>query len=339
MAKTATLKSIAMTLDISVSTVSRVLNGKAKQHRIAISTVSRIQKEAHRVGFQVNQIASALRLNKTHTIGLVIPDISNSFFSAIARTLAVEARKQGYSLFLCDSMGDIELEKEEVRQLKARNVDGLIVSPVGSNGDHLRDLSAGGMPVVLIDRYIEGLALASVGSDNFQGAYDAVSYLIECGHQHIACLQGRANTTTCAERLRGYHRALSEHDIKAGSPSILGSDFSYDSGYESASAILKQSPEITAFFSMSNLNALGAMQAIQEAGKKIPEDISLLTFDDEALFALLATPLTAVAQPKEDIGEQAMNVLIMQIEDGSRRAEKVFLPTTRIERDSVRMLK
>lgn len=185
---TATLTSISATLGISISTVSRVLNDRAKKYRISDATVAKIKKEADRVGFALNQIASALRSQKTKTIALVIPGISNGYFAAIAKALGVEATKAGYSLLLFDSLGQEKLEIEAVRLMRSRKVDGLIIAPASANGQHILDLKESGTPVVLIDRYIKSMALPSVCSDNVEAAYQATFFLITSGHQHIACI-------------------------------------------------------------------------------------------------------------------------------------------------------
>ena len=336
---TATLKSIAETLRISISTVSRVLNDRAKKYRISDATVAKIKNEADRVGFAPNQIASALRLQKTKTIALVIPDISNGYFAAMAKVLGVEARKAGYSLFLLDSLGQEKLEVEAVRLMRSRKVDGLIIAPASANGQHIIELKESGTPVILIDRYIKSMAIPSVCSDNVEAAFRATSFLITSGHQHIACIQGLNYLTSSVDRTQGYKNALSEYQIPENKSYFLGDDFSHQSGYVATKKLLKDCPQVTAILSLSHLNALGAMQALKEAGKHIPDDISLITFDDNPLFAYLSTPLTSVDQPNEAIGIETMQQLIAQINGESNSIEQKLLKTQLILRDSVKVLK
>ncbi len=335
---TATLKSIAAHLKISMSTVSRVLNGKGKQYRISEATIDRIQKEATRVGFSPNQIASALRLKKTNTIGLVIPDISNNFFSAIARSLTIEAGKLGYSIFLCDSLGNVDLEKEEIRLLKSRSVDGIIISPSSAENEHLLQIKNSGIPIVLFDRYLDEVPISSITSNNFQGAFDAVSHLLDNGHQYIGCLQGTLDTTSAIERLSGYQAALKKYNQLYKQDYIAGYDFSFDCGYQATKTLLNNNPEITALFSMSNVHAFGALKALKELGKEVYQDISIITFDDDPLYEILAIPLTAITQPKELIGIETMKVLNEQINDKKTKVSKVSLATSLIKRASVKNL-
>ncbi|MCJ8321380.1 MAG: LacI family transcriptional regulator [Colwellia sp.] len=334
---TATLKSISATLGISISTVSRVLNDRAKKYRISDATVAKIKKEADRVSFAPNQIASALRSQKTKTIALVIPDISNSYFSSMAKGLGIEARKAGYSLLLFDSLGQEKLEIEAVRLMRSRKVDGFIIAPASTNGQHIIDLKESGTPVVFIDRYIKSMAIASVCSDNVEAAYQATSYLITSGHQHIACIQGLNYLSSSADRTLGYKKALAKYHLAENKSYFLGDDFSHQSGYAATKILLENCPQVTAILSLSHLNAMGAMQAIKEAGKHIPEDISLITFDDDPLFAYLSTPLTSVDQPNEAIGIETMQLLIAQINGESNSTEQKLLKTQLILRDSVKV--
>jgi LacI family transcriptional regulator len=335
--KTASLKSIAADLGISVSVVSRVLSGKARQYRISEKTEKRVKDEADRLGFAPNQIASSLRTKKTHTIGLIIPDISNSFFSSVARFVAIEARKRGYSIILCDSQGDAQTEIEAIRLLQSRSVDGLIISPVGQIGDLLKGLFDGGLPLVLLDRYFPDVELPYVTSDNVQGALAATEYLIEKGHQRIACIQGRPDSSTSMDRVAGYRAAMEKHGVEIDETQIVGDDFSERNGYVETKLLLQNKRRPTAIFSLGNLPTFGAIRAIAEEGLSIPEDISLLSFDDHYYSAFLAAPLTAVAQPKEEIGLFAVKLLCNQLA-GNRGVEGISLATQLNERSSVRVL-
>lgn len=335
---TATLKTIAAQLQISMSTVSRVLNGKGKQYRISEATIERIQKEADRVGFAPNQIASALRLKKTNTIALVLPDISNNYFSSIARSLTIEAGKLGYSILLCDSLGDVKIEKEEIRLLKSRSVDGMIISPCSAESEHLLQVKNSGIPIVLFDRYVDDAPISSICSDNFQGAFDAVTHLLENGHQHIGCLQGSLDTTSAIERLSGYQTALKEYQQTVNADYVQGNDFSFDCGYQATKTLLENNPEITALFSMSNVHTFGALTALKELNKEVYQDISIVTFDDDPVYEILATPLTAIAQPKALIGIETMKTLYQQISGNKDNVSKISLATSLIKRASVKNL-
>lgn len=335
-----TLKSIAEKFGISVSTISRILSGKARQYRISKKTEKLVKDEASRLGFAPNQIASSLRLKKTHTFGLIIPDISNSFFASVARYVENEARKRGYFIILCDSQEDSRNEIESIRLLQSRNVDGLIISPAGHIGDSLKELHDGGLPVVLIDRYFPKLDIPYVTSDNYQGALSATEYLIAKGHHRIACIRGLPRSSTSIDREEGYRDAMKKHGIKTDEALIVGKDFSESNGYIESKMLLQNEQRPTAIFSLGNLPTLGVIRAVGEEGLSIPDDISLISFDDHYYSSFLATPLTTVAQQKREIGQIAVKLLYDQIEGtAGKLVEGVSLPTRLIKRDSVRLLK
>jgi len=334
-----TLKCIADKLSISVSTVSRVLSGQAKRYRIGKKTQEAVLSEAKRLDFSPNQLARSLRLKKTHTLGLVIPDISNPFFARLARYVELAARKSGYAVFLCDSDEQTDVEVESLRLMQGRKVDGIIISPVGQSGDHLKKLHEEGLPIVIIDRFFPNMTLPYVTSDNYNGALDGVSHLIDHGHERIACIQGIPDSATNLERVRGYTAALDQHHVASDPQLIVGDSFSQRNGYMSTKLLLKRKPRPTALFSLGNQMTFGALQALAEEGVRVPEDISVLSFDEQPYFAFLATPITTIAQQNETMGRTAVSLLLEQINDKEPKdVEGIMLPTTLVKRDSVRSL-
>ncbi len=225
MKKQPTLKRIAEQLGVSTTTVSRVLSGQARQYRISQATEEAVRKLAQEYNFIPNPIARGLRLSKTSTIGLIIPDISNPFFAGIARQIAQGARGHGYSVILCDSQDNVELEIQSLDLLRAQNVEGLVLCPVGQTAAHLKPFERGELPIVLVDRYFPSLALAYVASDNAAGAREATNYLVEQGHRRIACLQGLPGTSPNEDRLRGYREALATHRIAIDETLVVGNSF------------------------------------------------------------------------------------------------------------------
>jgi LacI family transcriptional regulator len=332
-----TLKQIAAELKLSVSTVSRVLAGKGDQYRISAQTADRVKAEAKRTGFVPNQIASALRLKRTHTVGLIIPDISNPFFASVARQIEMEAARRGYFIILCDSRDSTDAEVEYLKLLQSRSVDGLIISPVGRIGAHLRGLRGNGMPVVLIDRYFPDLEAPYVTSDNYGGAYEAVTHLIEHGHTRIACVRGIEGSSTADDRLAGYRAALEAAGIDYDPQMVAGDDFSENSGYAAAQVLLKsRTVKPSAIFSQGILITFGVLRVLDEKNLAIPRHISLVSFDDHYYTSFLATPLTTVAQDKESIGRDAVKLLFSQLDQGVEKITKgIHVPTFLIKRKSV----
>lgn len=332
-----TLKSISEKLGISVSTVSRVLNGKSNHYRISKETEELILKATKELNYIPNQLARGLRLKRTNSIGYIIPDISNPFFASIAKSVEKSARKFGYSILLCDSEENTEIEFAALQLMLNRKVDGLIISPVGLEVSHLKFVSQKNVPVVLLDRYFPELDIPFVTSDNYQGALDAVDLLIENGHTRIACIQGLRNTSPNNDRVRGYRDAHQKHGLAVDESLIVGDSFGEENGYIESKLLLKRANIPTAIFSISNLISLGAIRAISEEGLKIPDDISMISFDDQPYSRFLATPMTTVAQQNYQIGQIATKLLIDQIESNRRIEPKgIFLPTKLNIRGSVK---
>ena len=291
------LKRIAQQLGVCPATVSRVLNGNGRQYRISPKTEAAIRKLAQDLNFSPNQLARGLRLKKTLTIGLVVPRIADPFFASIASNVVIETRKRHYSVLLCDSQEDTATEIAEIESLRNRNVDGLVLCPVGRSAEHLRQFERGFLPMVAVDRYFPELQLPYVGSDNFVGAREATAHLIEHGHRRIACLQGTRGTCPNEERVRGYRRALEEHRIAGDKGLVAGSSFDEQNGYVETRLLLRRRPDVTAIFACNPLIAVGSLRALKEEGRKIPEDISMICFDDPSYLDQLSPPLSAIANP------------------------------------------
>ena len=337
--KRATLKSIADRVGVSVTTVSRVLNNQSARYRISKETEETIRQVAKELHYTPNQLARGLRLKQTHTIGLVIPDVSNPFFASIAHCVEIEARKAGYSIMFCDSQEDTQVEIDSLRLLQNRKVDGIIICPVGKDAKYLERLHNNGMPLVVVDRYFPELKCPYVVSDNYNGAVEAINYLIENGHQTIACIQGIPHTSVNNDRIRGYKHAHEIHNIPLDDSLIAGDDFGETSGYIAAKLLLHRISRPTAIFAVSNLISLGALRAISEEGLNIPEDISIISFDDQPYSKYLSTPMTTVTQQKTEMGHIAFKLLLEQIESNTHFDNKgVILPTKLIIRNSVKKL-
>lgn len=335
-----TLEHIAQKLGISKTTISRVLTGQSARYRISDNTKKLVLNASVEMGYVPDQLARGLRTKRTNTIGLVIPDISNPFFSTIARNIEIQARKVGKSIILSDSQEDTQLEIESLRILQGRKVDGLIICPVGEQSNHLVPIVNSGLPVVIVDRYFPELKCPYVVSDNYQGALEAVNYFLEMNHKRVAYIQGRVNTSVNNDRIRGYRDAHKKHGIPVDESIIVGDSFGKRNGYIGTKILLKNNSRPTAIFSASNLISLGAMSAIQEEGLKIPDDISIISFDDQPYSEYLATPMTTVAQQTAEAGEIAFKLLLSQIEDEDYKpVDGIVLPTELTFRKSVKELK
>lgn len=331
-----TLEQVAAAAGVSPSTASRALAGKARQCRISEKTEAAILLAAKGLGFQPSHVARSLRSRRSGLIGLLVPDASNPFFAAIARKATIHAERHGLSTLLADSHDSIDHEQELLAHLQSRQVEGLIICSIGGLSDHLRALERDGANVVVVDRWFSDIHLPTVTSDNEAGAYTATAAMIEKGHGVIGCIQGRPGTSTNDERLQGFRRALADYGVKACSQLIRGDDFSEESGYRATCEILEQQPDVTAVFALSNQNALGALRAFGERKLQIPDDVSLVMFDDAPFAEYLASPISVVKQDVESIGHRAAELLIGQIRTGKRPKDLVQrLPVEFIARASI----
>lgn len=313
-----TLAHVARMAGVSTSTASRALAGKARQCRISEKTEKAILRAANGLGFQASHVARSLRTQRSGLIGLLVPDASNPFFAAIARKATIFAERHGLSTLLADSHDSIEHEKDLLIQLQSRQVEGLIICPIGDSNSHLQRLERNGANVVVVDRWFLDSQLTTVTSENERGAYVASSELIDKGHRKIGCLLGRPGTSSNDERLQGYRKALRANSIESDPTLVRGDDFSEVSGYRSSCELLEAHPDISAIFAFSNQNALGALRAFAERKLKVPRDISLVTFDDAPFAEYLASPLSVIRQDVEAIGCKAAELLVEQIRTGRK---------------------
>ena len=331
-----TISDIAAEAGVSISTVSRILNNKAAAYRISKETEKRVNEIAKTSGYRPNFLAKGLRLKKTKTIGLVIPDISNPFFAHVTRAIQLSAHKLGYSLIVCNTDEDLDAEVEHIDLLGSKGVDGYIIMPVGTSSTHLQRLMTENKPLVLLDRCFDELETNSVLVDNYLGAVKATEHLIEFGHRSIAIIQGLPNTYTAKERLKGYMDALDKHHIPVEKNFIVGKDFRKENGYIETKVLLSLQHHPSAIFTTSDLITLGALHAIFEENLRIPEDISLVAFDDIDFAPFLVSPLTLVSQPKELMGEIAVKLLIEDIKyDGQKAKQRIVLNPKLVIRKSV----
>ncbi|MBS0373007.1 MAG: LacI family DNA-binding transcriptional regulator [Proteobacteria bacterium] len=329
------LKSLAASLGLSAATVSRVLSGQAARYRISAATRDRILARAETSGLVVNHLARSLRLQRTLSIGLVIPDIANPFFALLAREIERQARRHGYSVIVADSEEDPAVEAEVLALMQNRHVDGLILAPVGTSAATtlLRALAAT-RPCVLVDRLLPQAKLAAITSDHRHGARLAVAHLIERGHARIACVQGHPGTFANDERVAGWRAAMRRAGL-ATAGLLFGAGYSIAAGRDGARALLESPAQPTAALALGNLLALGVLQAAREAGRRVPEDLSLVAFDDQPWAGVMTPPLTIIDQPIADLGREALALLLERLGRRDAPPRRRTLPVRLIERGSV----
>ncbi|ACL69215.1 LacI family DNA-binding transcriptional regulator [Halothermothrix orenii] len=327
-----TIKDIAKKANVSVTTVSRVLNNKPD---VSEKTKSKILKIINELGYNPNGVARGLVLNRTHTIGLIIPDIRNPFFPEVARGIEDKAKEYGYSVIYCNTDNKKEEEKKAVELLLNKRVDGIILSLSMNNRDELDRIKKQGCPIVQIDRKVPDANYPTVTIDNLISAYNATKHLINLGHKYIAHITGNLDTKTGQDRLNGYKKAMHERGIHISQEWIIEGDYSKESGYKNMKRILNLKNRPTGIFIANDLMAIGAYKAVFESKLNIPEDISIIGHDDIELASLVNPELTTMAQPKYEMGKHAARLLIQEIEGSDQdNNQNILLNTELVVRGS-----
>src|SRR5262245_14012622 len=330
-----TIQDVAARAGVSAMTVSRVLNQPA---RVAPATRQRVEQAIRELGFVPNALARQLLRGRTHTIALLVSDISNPFFTQIARVVEDVAQRNGYIVIFGNSDESVEKERQYLHALQGRRIDGLLIAAASNASRSMLDLlTQRGTPFVLIDRAIDGVVADTVIGDNIGGARVLTEHLIRLGHRRIALVGGSREVPTARDRLRGYLAALREHDIEPQPALIVEDNYKRDGGERAARLLVALPPEQrpTAIFAANNFIGVGVIEALREVQLGVPEDIAVVCFDDIELASALHPFLTVVAQPARTFGTIAMQFLLDRL-DGTETAapRKVVLPPELIVRVS-----
>lgn len=328
----ATIVDVAREAGVSPTTVSHVLNGT---RHVAEPTKQRVLAAIERLSYEVNSLAQGLKRDRSQTIGLLITDISNPFFTALVRGVEDTANAAGYSVILCNTDEDPAKELTYLRMLRRKRVDAILMAPTGVRQPEVDRLIELGFPLACFDRLSPGAPCDAVLVDNAGGARRAVSHLLALGHRRVGVIAGLAGVGTTDERLAGYYQAMADHGVPVDPELVRRGNSRLDGGYREMQALLGLAVPPTAVFTTNNLMTLGALGMLQLRRVRVPEDLAIVGFDDFEWAAVLRPRLTAVAQPTYEIGETAARMLIDRIE-GRAPAEprRVVLPTRLIVRES-----
>lgn len=333
----ATMKDIARQTGLGLATISSYFNGGNVREKNRIKIEAAIE-ELH---YEVNEVARGLKTNATRTIGVVIPELNNTFCAEIITGMEDVLRSHGYATIVCDCRTDRKLEQEAVEFLIRRRVDGIINMPVDEEGKHLRKFQKTGKPIVLIDRRIQGISCDSVLVDNRKAAEDAVQCFIKNGHRNIGIIGGPEGIFTAQERLSGYSKALKEAGIQIRGSLIFHGDYTIQGGVRGLEELVRSNPDMTAVFVTNYEMTMGAMIGVNELGIKIPEQLSMIGFDN-LQFARACNPkLTIVSQPTDGIAREVARIMLEHLENGKQENEECFsekLQTEIIEGKSVSFL-
>jgi len=302
-----TIYDVARLAGVSTATVSRALNGTGQ---IAPATLATIEAAVEELGYHPNTVARSLVTKSTHTIALLLPDITNPFYAALVRGIQEAAFGHGRTMLLCTTEGDAEREEHYLRLLQAKQVDGALVDGLVLPADRIAGFVEDGFPIVCLDRDIDSRSIPVVQVDNRIGGRLATKHLIELGHTRIAHVTGAGELGISDERLAGYRDALTAARIEPDFDLVEEGRFTEEGGHDAASTLIEGHPDITAIFAANDLSALGVLNALAENGRSVPDDVSVVGFDDLRLAAYTSPPLTTVRQPGVEIARLATEILI-----------------------------
>ena len=317
---------------MSKATVSLALNGKPG---VASETRRRILEIAERLNYQPNASARSLVLQRTQTIGVIVPDISSPFYAELVRGLEEEASRQGFYLLLATTLGKPSREEMCFRLLGEQRVDGIVILTPRGDEELIQRIQAKGFPLVVVDRDVQSAdGVVEVIVDNFHGALSAVEHLIGLGYRRIGFINGIPELQASQDRLRGYQVALQEHGLVLNPEWITVGHFCAEGGYWGMKKLLAISPPLDSVFAASDMMAIGAIRAIREQGLRIPQDIAVVGFDDVPLAAQVDPPLTTVRQPIAEMGKIACRLLVQLINGEEVQQRKVMLQPQLVVRQS-----
>lgn len=336
----ATIREVAKRAGVAPITVSRVLNNSGY---VQAATRARVEEAAAALNYVPNMLAHSFRSNRTQTLALVLTDITNPFWTTVARGVEDVANGEGFNVIFCNTDENPAKQAQYLDMLLRRRVDGVLLVPADSVSDDgrraVRALQAQQVKVVVLDRRIDGVEVDSVRGDSVGGARQLTEHLLALGHRVIGCLSGPTNLSVTVERVSGYCQALQAAGIVVDARLIRYGAFTAESGHAQTCALLGLAPRPSALFAANNFLAIGALAALREAGLRTPEDLSLVVFDDLPASYVAEPFLTVAAQPAYELGAAAARLMLARIQgDGDAPATELVLPTQLMLRASTQAL-
>ncbi len=330
----ATIVDVASEAGVHPSTVSRVLNGHAGT-TVTEVTRERVLAAADRLGYRPSALARSLRLQRTLTLGMLVPDITNPFFSSIIKGAEDAARQRGYNLILCNSEDDPQREATYLRVLRERQVDGLLIASSQMADDTIAELREEAFPFVLLNRATHSVEDLAVVVDNHSAAVEVVAYLAGLGHRRVGHIAGPQNTTTGVDRLDGYRAGVLAYGSADEPELVVEADaFSEEAGHRALGIMIAGPAHPTAVFAANDLIAIGMLQRLRETGAHVPGDLSIVGFNDIPLAGLLEPALTTVRVPQLEMGVAGAHLLIDRLEGRPIGDVRLTLPTELVIRAS-----
>ena len=332
-ASNVTIRDVARLASVSPMTVSRVINDSTLVSR---DTRRRVEEAISELGYVPSRLARGLSAQRTGTLAVIVPDVANPFFTQIVRSAEEVARRAGYRVLLCDTRADLVIEREVIEEMIAHRVEGIVIAPVSDRSrDHLRRLEKFAVPYVLVDRTVPGIDADAVLGDSAEGAQRLVEHLLSLGHRRIGMIVESSEVSTARDRRGGYEAALRAADLPVDPALVAEGTVDPQGGHEGMQRLLALDDPPTAVFTVNNLVALGAIEAVRAAGLEVPDDIALVCFDDIEYASRLYPFLTVMEQPAETFGTLSTQLLLERIERRApERARVVVLPAEFVVRRS-----
>lgn len=319
-----TIRDVAKQAGVATMTVSRVINNSGY---VSEATRAKVEAAIAELGYVPNMLGPSLRFNQTNTLALVLTDITNPFWTTLARGVEDAAQEKGYSVILCNTDESLQKQEQYLTMLLKRRIDGFLFVPAGDKAEPVHLIQKQNIAVVILDRNIPNVDVDIVRGDSFGGAYQLTRHLIELGHKEITILSGPKNISTSVERVAGFCQAMEEAGLSYNNKNIIWGSFSQIMGIEMAKEALQITPRPTAFVAVNNFIANGAWQAITQANLSVPKDISLVTFDDIPATIAPDPFLTVAVQPAYDMGYKATQLLLARLlNEGPAKRQEIILP-------------
>jgi LacI family transcriptional regulator len=307
-----TMHDVAKRAGLSISTVSHVINNS---RAVSIESRQRVMSAMEELGYKPNALARSLRRRKSNTLGMIMPDSSNPFFAEVARAIEDASFAKNYSVILCNSDGDLEKQQAYTNVLIENRVAGILFVAAGISTELVNDLEQRRVPLVVVDREVPGAEVDTVMTNHAQGGFLATQHLIDLGHGRIACIAGNSEVSPSAERLTGYQRAIEENNLAYDDRLVVKGDFQYESGYQATTRLLALEDPPSAVFACNDLMAVGCISAARQFGLRVPDELSVVGFDNVRLASFTNPPLTTIAQPIAEIGTLATRMLLERMLD------------------------
>jgi len=328
----ATIRDVAKHAGVASMTVSRVINDSGY-----VSEATRVKVEAaiEELGYVPNMLGPSLRFNQTNTLALIVADITNPFWTTVARGVEDAAQEQGYNVILCNTDESPEKQEQYLTMLLRRRIDGILLAPVNSEPEAVNLIQKQGVSVVIVDRFVPGVDVDVIRGDSVGGAYQLTQHIIQLGHQNIAVLTGPKDVSTSSDRVQGFLQAMHDANIESCLNNIYWGNFTELSGYRKTKQMLMSQQLPTAIFATNNFIAIGALRALHDANKQVPDAVSVVAFDD-FLDAISVDPfLTVVTQPSYEMGYQAAEMLLKRLVNEDKEGySNILLPTKLVIRRS-----